>query len=80
MLTFDNLIISAINGNTFDNLGVNEEVIAYLPLAWIGDHSFPTPSHSRRAFASIVRRAPETVFEDRREIGATYGLCAATHL
>ena len=40
MLTFDNLIISVRNGNLFDNIGADEEVIAYLPLAWVGDHVF----------------------------------------
>src|SRR5689334_21724692 len=38
MLSFDNAIISARNGNLFDQLGENEETIAYLPLAWVGDH------------------------------------------
>jgi long-chain acyl-CoA synthetase len=33
MLTYDNLIISARNGNRFDHLGSDEEVLAYLPLA-----------------------------------------------
>ena len=40
MLTFDNLVVSAINGNRFDSLGPDEEVVAYLPLAWVGDHVF----------------------------------------
>src|SRR5436309_1037959 len=38
MLTFENLIQSVYNGNLFDNIGPDEEVIAYLPLAWVGDH------------------------------------------
>src|SRR4051794_8398478 len=32
MLSYDNTIISARNGNLFDGLGENEETIAYLPL------------------------------------------------
>src|SRR5689334_4750891 len=35
MLTFDNVLVSARNGNLFDRLDENVEVIAYLPLAWI---------------------------------------------
>src|ERR1043166_4060970 len=31
MLTYDNVLISAQNGNSYDRLGENEEVIAYLP-------------------------------------------------
>ena len=32
MLTFENLIVSVHNGNLFDQIGADEEVIAYLPL------------------------------------------------
>ena len=56
MLTFDNIIISAVNGNVFDKLGPDEEVIAYLPLAWVGDHVFSYAQPSRRGSASIVRK------------------------
>ena len=31
MLSFENLVVSAQNGNAFDRLGENEETIAYLP-------------------------------------------------
>ena len=40
MLSFDNLVISARNANKFDRLDHTEETIAYLPLAWVGDHVF----------------------------------------
>src|SRR5690606_21245003 len=40
MLSFDNLVVSAANGNRFDKLDEHEETIAYLPMAWIGDHVF----------------------------------------
>jgi len=73
MLTFDNLIISAINGNKFDNLGANEDVIAYLPLAWAGDHVFSYAQPFAAGFCVNCPESPETVGEDRREIGATYG-------
>ena len=73
MLTFDNLIISAINGNRFDNLGRDEEVVAYLPLAWVGDHVFSYAQPFTAGFCVNCPESPETVSEDRREIGATYG-------
>jgi long-chain acyl-CoA synthetase len=73
MLTFDNLIISAVNGNRFDNLGRDEEVIAYLPLAWVGDHVFSYAQPFTAGFCVNCPESPETVSEDRREIGATYG-------
>jgi long-chain acyl-CoA synthetase len=72
MLTFDNLIISARNGNRFDQLGSHEEVLAYLPLAWVGDHLFSYAQSYTAGFCVNCPEAPETVVEDRREIGTTY--------
>jgi long-chain acyl-CoA synthetase len=72
MLTFDNLIVSARNGNLFDDLGRDEEIIAYLPLAWIGDHVFSYAQSYTAGFCVNCPETPETVVEDRREIGTTY--------
>jgi long-chain acyl-CoA synthetase len=72
MLTFDNLVVSAINGNRFDSLGPDEEVVAYLPLAWVGDHVFSYAQPFTAGFCVNCPESPETVSEDRREIGTTY--------
>jgi long-chain acyl-CoA synthetase len=72
MLTYDNLIVSARNGNLFDKLGSDEEVLAYLPLAWVGDHLFSYAQSYTAGFCVNCPEAPETVVEDRREIGTTY--------
>jgi long-chain acyl-CoA synthetase len=72
MLSYDNLIISAINGNKFDSLGADEDVIAYLPLAWVGDHVFSYAQPFAAGFCVNCPESPETVAENRREIGATY--------
>jgi long-chain acyl-CoA synthetase len=72
MLTFDNAVISATNGNTFDKLDANEEVIAYLPLAWVGDHIFSYAQSYVAGFCVNCPETAETVVEDRREIGTTY--------
>ena len=72
MLTFDNVIVSARNGNLFDNLTEKEEIIAYLPLAWVGDHIFSYAQSYVGGFCVNCPEAPETVVENRREIGATY--------
>jgi long-chain acyl-CoA synthetase len=72
MLTFDNMIISAVNGNVFDKLGPNEQVIAYLPLAWVGDHVFSYAQPFTAGFCVNCPESPETVAQDRREIGTTY--------
>ncbi|BAT59961.1 long-chain-fatty-acid--CoA ligase FadD15 [Variibacter gotjawalensis] len=72
MLTQDNILISAANGNAFDKLDENEEVIAYLPLAWVGDHIFSYAQSYTAGFCVSCPESPETVVEDRREIGTTY--------
>jgi long-chain acyl-CoA synthetase len=72
MLTFDNVIVSAENGNVFDKLGPDEEVIAYLPLAWVGDHMFSYAQSFTAGFCVNCPESPETVAQDRREIGTTY--------
>jgi long-chain acyl-CoA synthetase len=72
MLSFDNMVISARNGNTFDNLDEKDEVIAYLPLAWVGDHLFSYAQHYVAGFCVNCPEAGETVVEDRREVGTTY--------
>jgi long-chain acyl-CoA synthetase len=72
MLSYDNVIISARNGNVFDRLGADEEIIAYLPLAWVGDHIFSYAQSYVAGFCVNCPEAPETVVEDRREIGTTY--------
>ena len=40
MLTHDNIILSAQNGNKFDGFGPDDLLLAYLPMAWVGDHIF----------------------------------------
>ncbi|MEM6616359.1 MAG: AMP-binding protein, partial [Pseudomonadota bacterium] len=72
VLNFDNLVISAHNGNVFDKLTADDEVIAYLPMAWVGDHVF---SYAQSYLAGFCVNCPEkadTVEHDRREVGTTY--------
>src|SRR5262249_13292454 len=66
MLTFDNVIASAENGNLFARLGPDEQVIAYLPLAWVGDHVFSYAQPFTAGFCVSCPESPETVGEDRR--------------
>nr|WP_256515635.1 AMP-binding protein [Alsobacter ponti] len=72
MLTHDNVLISARNGCAFDKLDETEEVIAYLPIAWVGDHIFSYAQSIVAGFCVNCPESPDTVVEDRREIGTTY--------
>ncbi len=72
MLTNDNLIAGSRIGIDFDGLKETDEVIAYLPMAWVGDHVF---SYAQAILAGYCVNCPEgvdTVVDDRREIGTTY--------
>ena len=72
MLSHDNLIQTSINGIEHDSLSEREEVLAYLPMAWVGDHLF---SFSQAIVAGFTVNCPEsgaTVLHDLREIGPTY--------
>ncbi|CAB1084361.1 long-chain fatty acid--CoA ligase [Alkalispirochaeta odontotermitis] len=59
----------------FEGLTENEEIMAYLPMAWIGDHIF---SYGEAMVAGFTPNCPEntsTVVSDMREIGPTYLFC-----
>lgn len=72
MLTFDNVIKSSRNANAWDHLGEKDEVLAYLPMAWVGDHIFSYAQSYCSGYCVNCPESPETVNEDRREIGTTY--------
>ena len=72
MLNFDNLVISAQNGNAFDKLDQNDVVLAYLPLAWVGDHLFTHAQAYTAGYCVCCPESTDTVDADRREIAPTY--------
>jgi long-chain acyl-CoA synthetase len=72
MLSNDNVIVSARNGNRFDDLTDAEETIAYLPLAWVGDFIFSVAQSYVAGFCVSCPESAATVADDRREIGTTY--------
>ena len=72
MLTFESVIAAAEIGCNFDKLDETDEIIAYLPIAWVGDHIF---SYAQAILSGLCVNCPEnpdTIADDRREIGATY--------
>ena len=72
VLTNDNVIITARNGIIREGLTADEEVLAYLPMAWVGDNLF---SYAQSLVAGFCVSCPEsasTVTTDLREIGPTY--------
>lgn len=72
MLSFDNLAVSARNANVFDHLDETEEVLAYLPMAWIGDHVFSLAQAFTAGYCVNCPESIDTIEVDRREIAPTY--------
>jgi long-chain acyl-CoA synthetase len=72
MLTFDSVIAAAEIGCDFDKLDETDEIIAYLPIAWVGDHIFSYAQAILSGLCVNCPENPETIAEDRREVGATY--------
>jgi long-chain acyl-CoA synthetase len=56
----------------FDNLNENDVALAYLPLAWVGDHYLNFAQGMVAGFCLACPESPETVQEDLREIGPTF--------
>ena len=70
--THNTLLNRADVGARFDKLGNNDEVLAYLPPAWIGQNIF---SYAQWLAAGYVVNCPEsaaTVTIDLKEVGPTY--------
>lgn len=72
MLSFDNLISTAKNAVAFEKLTEEEEMLAYLPMAWVGDNIFSIGQSYVAGFCVNCPENSETVLEDLREIGPTY--------
>jgi long-chain acyl-CoA synthetase len=72
MLSYRNLIVTGRTAAAQDGLQSTDEVLAYLPMAWVGDHIF---SYSQCILVGFAVNCPEsaaTVLHDLREIGPTY--------
>jgi len=72
MLSFSNLVTAARHGIEFDRLTDREVVLAYLPLAWVGDHVFSYAQSYAAGFCVCCPESRETIDADRREIAPTY--------
>ena len=72
MLSYANLIETARNGIELEGLTDREEVLAYLPMAWVGDNIFSFAQSYVAGFCVSCPESSQTVMTDMREIGPTY--------
>ena len=66
------LIAAARGGAGFDNLVPEDQVLSYLPMAWVGDNLFSYAQAMVVGFTINCPESGETVMTDMREIGPTY--------
>ena len=72
VLSNRNIIEASKSSAEFDNLTKDEEVLAYLPMAWVGDFIFSIGQAYWCGFCVNCPESPETMQTDLREIGPTY--------
>jgi long-chain acyl-CoA synthetase len=72
MLTHQNVVVSGRNANTFDHFTPDDTMIAYLPMAWVGDHIFSYAQAYAGGLCVACPESPDTVTEDRREFAPTF--------
>jgi long-chain acyl-CoA synthetase len=72
VLSNRNIIVSSLNGCKFDSIGKDDEMVSYLPIAWVGDFIFTFGQSVVSGVRVNCPESPETVLSDLREIGPSY--------
>jgi long-chain acyl-CoA synthetase len=72
MLTAGGCIDAATDTVAFDRLGHRDTALAYLPLAWVGDHYLNYAQGMAAGFCLACPESSETALADIREIGPTF--------
>jgi long-chain acyl-CoA synthetase len=71
MLTHANLLSAADAMVTAEHFNANDEILCYLPMAWIGDSLLSLVLALLVGFVANCPESPETVQRDLRELGPT---------
>jgi long-chain acyl-CoA synthetase len=72
VLSHDNIVVTSRNSAEFDGLRRTDDVLAYLPMAWVGDFIFSLGQAMVTGFCVNCPESADTVMHDLREIGPTY--------
>ena len=70
--THASFIASGHGGVTTDRLGPGDNIMSYLPMAWVGDHLFSVAQWLVGGFTLNCPESAATVMNDMREIGPSY--------
>jgi long-chain acyl-CoA synthetase len=72
VLSNRNIIETARASSEFDKLTAADEILAYLPMAWVGDFIFAVGQAYWTGFCVNCPESAATMMTDLREIGPTY--------
>ncbi|EBA05066.1 Long chain acyl-CoA synthetase [Rhodobacteraceae bacterium HTCC2150] len=72
VLSNRNVIETSRNSSEFDDLQAGDEILAYLPMAWVGDFIFSVGQAFWTGFCVNCPENADTLNFDLREIGPTY--------
>lgn len=72
VLSGERSIAAATDTVNFDHLDENDVALAYLPLAWVGDHYLNFAQGMVAGFCTACPENAETAMADLREIGPTF--------
>jgi long-chain acyl-CoA synthetase len=76
VLSHRNILSGVANAHRAKAFDFGEEILAYLPMAWIGDFAITVGAGIGLHFTINVPERPETVLHDLREIAPTFYLAA----
>ena len=72
ILSNHNIIKTSEASSSFDLLNASDDVLAYLPMAWVGDFIFSIGQACWTGFCVSCPENTETMQQDLKEIGPTY--------
>jgi long-chain acyl-CoA synthetase len=72
VLSNRNVIETAKSSSQFDDLRQTDDILAYLPMAWVGDFIFSVGQAMWTGFCTNCPESADTLHVDLREIGPTY--------
>ena len=72
VLSNRNVIETARSSSEFDHLRQDDDILAYLPMAWVGDFIFSVGQAYWTGFCTNCPESEDTMMTDLREIGPTY--------
>ncbi len=72
VLSNRNIIETSKNSSEFDHLRADDEILAYLPMAWVGDFIFSMGQALWNGFCVNCPESAETMMTDLKEIAPSY--------